>query len=315
MKVIEKEQVHKVLNFKDLIPALDKGFAGDFNMPKRQVFELAPGCEKHNAFAVLPAWNEEVIGVKSFTYFPQNADAGFDSLYSKIMLFSREHGVPLALVDGTSVTFWRTAAVSALASRYLSKEDSESLVFFGTGNLSTYMISAHLSVRNLKKVTIVGRNTDKVASLIAQMQKRHTGVEFVACEQSNVEKAIKQADIVSCATGSVTPLFKGEWLKAGAHVDLIGNHNRDRRECDTQAILDSSVYVDSRTNVLNEAGELLIPISEGVFSENDVKAELAQLCSGDVPGRQSHNEITLFKSVGTALSDLVGAHLVYQNHK
>jgi hypothetical protein len=97
MKVIEKEQVHKVLNFKDLIPALDKGFAGDFNMPKRQVFELAPGCEKHNAFAVLPAWNEEVIGVKSFTYFPQNSDVGFDSLYSKIMLFSREHGVGLFL--------------------------------------------------------------------------------------------------------------------------------------------------------------------------------------------------------------------------
>jgi len=314
MKVIEKEQVHKILNFNDLIPALDKSFAGDFNMPKRQVFELAPGCEKHNAFAVLPAWNEDVIGVKSFTYFPQNADDGFDSLYSKIMLFSRDHGVPLALVDGTSVTFWRTAAVSALASRYLSKKDSESMVFFGSGNLSTYMISAHLSVRELKKVSIVGRNADKVASLIAQMQKRHSGVEFIACAQNDIEIAVKQADIISCATGSAAPLFKGEWLKAGAHVDLIGNHNHDKRECDTQAILNSSVYVDSRTNVLNEAGELLIPISEGVFSEADVKAELAQLCSGDVSGRKSHNEITLFKSVGTALSDLVAAHLVYQNH-
>jgi len=272
-----------------------------------------PGCEKHNAFAVLPAWNEDVIGVKSFTYFPKNSDAGFDSLYSKIMLFSREHGVPLALVDGTSVTFWRTAAVSALASRYLSREDSESMVFFGTGNLSTYMISAHLSVRKLKKVTIVGRNTDKVASLISQMQARHAGVEFIACALSDVEISVKQADIISCATGSSTPLFKGDWLKSGAHVDLIGNHNNDRRECDTQAILNSSVYVDSRTNVLNEAGELLIPINEGVFSEADVKAELAQLCSGDVSGRKSDDEITLFKSVGTALSDLVAAHLVYKN--
>lgn len=313
MKVIEKEQVHSTLNFNDLIPALDKGFASDFNMPKRQVFELNPGCEKHNAFAVLPAWNEDVIGVKSFTYFPQNADAGFDSLYSKIMLFSRDHGVPLALVDGTSVTFWRTAAVSALASRYLSKEDSESMVFFGTGNLSTYMISAHLSVRNLKRVTIVGRNADKVASLITQMQKRHANVAFITCEQKDVETAVNEADIISCATGSATPLIKGEWLKAGAHIDLIGNHNHDRRECDTQAILNSSVYVDSRTNVLNEAGELLIPISEGVFSKSDVKAELAQLCAGEVSGRKSANEITLFKSVGTALSDLVGAHLVYQN--
>lgn len=313
MKVIEKEQVHNILNFSDLIPALKRGFSGDFKMPKRQVFELAPGCEKHNAFAVLPAWNEDVIGVKSFTYFPQNSDADFDSLYSKIMLFSRDYGVPLALVDGTSVTFWRTAAVSALASCYLSREDSESMVFFGSGNLSSYMISAHLTVRKLKKITIVGRNSDKVASLITQMQTRHEGVEFIACEVNNVEMAVKQSDIISCATGSATPLFKGDWLKPGAHVDLIGNHNHDRRECDTQAILNSSVYVDSRTNVLNEAGELLIPISEGLFTEADVKAELAQLCSGDANGRKNADEITLFKSVGTALSDLVSAHLVYKN--
>jgi 1-pyrroline-2-carboxylate reductase [NAD(P)H] len=282
-------------------------------MPKRQVFELEPGCEKHNAFAVLPAWNQDVIGVKSFTYFPQNSDEGFDSLYSKIMLFSREHGVPLALVDGTSVTFWRTAAVSALASRYLSRENSTDMVFFGTGNLSIYMISAHLSVRQLKKVAIVGRNKDKVASLISQLKSRHTGVEFSVCEKNDIEAAVRQADIISCATGSPLPLVKGDWLKAGAHLDLIGNHNHDRRECDTQAILNSSVFVDSRTNVLNEAGELLIPISEGVFKKSDVKAELAQLCAKEVVGRQSDTEITLFKSVGTALSDLVAAHLVYKN--
>ena len=229
------------------------------------------------------------------------------------MLFSRDNGVPLALVDGTSVTFWRTAAVSALASRYLSKIDSESMVFFGTGNLSSYMISAHLSVRQLKKVGIVGRNADKVASLIAQMHAQHSKVEFYAIAEGEVESAVRQADIISCATGSAIPLFKGEWLKPGAHVDLIGNHNHDRRECDTQAILNSSVYVDSRTNVLNEAGELLIPISEGVFNEADVLGELAQLCSGYIPGRKSDSEITLFKSVGTALSDLVGAHFVYRN--
>ncbi len=312
MKVIEKEQVQQSLNFEALIPALDAGFSGDFNMPKRQVFELVPGCEQHNAFAVLPAWNQDVIGVKSFTYFPQNADQGFDSLYSKIMLFSRDHGVPLALVDGTSVTFWRTAAVSALASRYLSKEDSSEMVFFGTGNLSTYMISAHLSVRDIKTVKVVGRNSDKVESLIAQMTPRHPEVSFLACDLNEAESAVRSADIISCATGSGAPLVKGDWLKPGAHLDLIGNHNHDRRECDTQAILNSSVYVDSRTNVLNEAGELLIPISEGAFSEADVKAELAELCAASVKGRKSDDEITLFKSVGTALSDLVAAHLVYK---
>ena len=313
MKIIEQQQVHASLNFCDLIAALDHGFASDFTMPKRQVYELQPGDNKHNAFAVLPAWNNDVIGIKSFTYFPQNAQEGFDSLYSKIMLFGRQHGEPLALVDGTSITYWRTAAVSALASRYLSKPDSKTMVFFGTGNLASYMISAHLAVREIKHVSIVGRNLDKVTRLIAQLQAAHNTVCFECC--TDVEQAVRSADIISCATGSPEPLVQGAWLKPGAHLDLVGNHNSHSRECDTQAVLNSSVFVDSYTNVLNEAGELLIPISEGVFSESDVKAQLGDLCTGSKLGRLNDQEITLFKSVGTALSDLIAAHLVYRQLK
>ncbi|WP_372767321.1 ornithine cyclodeaminase family protein [Pseudoalteromonas sp.] len=310
MKIIEKEQVLSSLSFDALINALNTSFAGNFLMPQRQVFELQPGDPSHNAFAVLPAWDEEVIGVKSFTYFPQNGEAGFESLYSKIMLFDRAHGVPLALVDGTSVTLWRTAAVSALAARYLAREDAEHLVFFGSGNLASYMIKAHLSVRNYRKVTIIGRNRDKVGSLISQLQSEFSHVAFVAGQAD--KETIANACTISCATGSPEPLFDGSRVRAGTHIDLIGNHHKHCRECDTQTVTQSEVYVDGLTNVLNEAGELLIPIAEGAFSQQQIKGELADLCAKRVSGRQQENSITLFKSVGTALSDLVAANLVYK---
>lgn len=310
MQIIDKQQVHEALDFPRLIDALKQSFAGQFSMPQRQVFELQPGDPAHNAFAVLPAWDEEVIGVKSFTYFPENAEAGFDSLYSKIMLFDRAHGVPLALVDGTSVTLWRTAAVSALAANFLARKDAKHLVFFGTGNLSSYMIKAHLAVRDYTKVSIIGRNPDKVASLIATLSESFNEVEFVAAACS--ESVIASADVISCATGAQAPLFDGSWLTQGTHVDLIGNHHKHCRECDTATIVNADVYVDSRTNVLNEAGELLIPIEEGVFTAEQVKAELAELSAGKVLGRQTEDVITVFKSVGTALSDLVAANQVFK---
>ncbi|WP_444994055.1 ornithine cyclodeaminase family protein [Aliikangiella sp. IMCC44359] len=310
MKVINKEQVHQVLDFPALIKQLDSGFAKPFKMPQRQVFSLSDSTANHDAFAVLPSWNEDVIGVKAFTYFPENMASGYESLYSKIMMFDRKHGEPLALIDGTSVTFWRTAAVSALASRYLSREDSKTLLFCGTGNLASFMIKAHSSVRPINKVLCWGRNTNKVKQLIAQLQKELAEIEFVSVD--NIEKACETADIISCATGSAEPLILGEWVRPGTHCDLIGNHSADRRECDSSLVVKSSVYVDSRLNVLSEAGELLIPIEEGVFAPNMVKAELSELCSKQTSGRESPEEITLFKSVGTALSDLLAAHLVFQ---
>lgn len=311
MQIIDKTQIDNALNFETLLSAMQTGFAHDFGMPKRNVYPLDESNDNHDAFAVLPAWNEQVIGVKAFTYFPNNAQSGYESLYSKIMLFSRQHGEPLALVDGTRITLWRTAAVSALASRYLSREDSGHLVFYGSGNLAEYMIRAHLTVRSIKRVTLIARNLQKVTALQACLQNIFEDVEFVI-GQSN-EATIYSADIISCATGASAPLFDGNWLREGTHVDLIGNHNCDARECDSVTISRSKVYVDSRANVLAEAGELLIPIKEGVFSEQEVCAELAQLAQENNYARVNEMDITLFKSVGTALSDLIAANHVYQS--
>ncbi|TMO56624.1 ornithine cyclodeaminase family protein [Pseudoalteromonas phenolica] len=309
MKIVSEQQVHASLNFNKVIDALKLGFAKPAGTPTRQVFELSESEENHDAFAVLPAWNEEVIGVKSFTYFPSNAEHGYKSLYSKIMLFDRCHGEPLALVDGTSVTLWRTAAVSALASLYLSRQDSSHLVYFGSGNLSRYMIEAHMSVRDIKKVTIIARNKDKAESLRALLTEKYSQVEFLIGESNH--KTISTADIISCGTGAHEPLFDGKWVSDGAHIDLIGNHHKQFRECDSACVVRSKVFVDSKKNVLNEAGEILIPIAEGVFSEHQIIAELSEMHQFDTV--RAKTDITLFKSVGTALSDLITAHLVYKS--
>ncbi|PCK32415.1 ornithine cyclodeaminase family protein [Pseudoalteromonas piscicida] len=309
MQIISRQAVADSLNYPQLIQALRYGFAQDAGTPMRQVFELDNSDSNHDAFAVLPAWNADVIGVKAFTYFPNNNQHHKASLYSKIMLFGREFGEPLALVDGTEVTLWRTSAVSALAADYLAPKEAKHLVFFGSGNLASYMINAHLSVRKYSKVSIIARNAEKGRLLLEFMSSQHPEVEFVL-HYKPTESIIASADVISCATGSPSPLFNGHWLSAGTHIDCIGNHHKTYRECDTTTVANSRVFVDSRVNVLNEAGELLLPISEGKFSAEQVVAELSEMTKNNL-GRNNKDEVTLFKSVGTALSDLIGAKLVY----
>ena len=146
MRVITAEQVHAALRFPDFIDALQKSFAGSYTMPPRQVMLLDETSSRHDAFAMLPSWNDEVIALKAFTYFPEN-QAPHRTLYSQILVFDRKRGEPLALVDGVSVTCWRTAGVSALASRFLSRPDTETLLLLGTGKLAPFLIHAHASVR------------------------------------------------------------------------------------------------------------------------------------------------------------------------
>lgn len=313
MNIISAEQVHNSLTFEHLIPLLKSTFSNNFTMPQRQVFHLDNTHQSNDAFALLPSWNKDVIGTKAFTYFPDNtAHEQLQSLYSKIMLFKRKTGEPLALVDGTSVTYWRTAAISALASQLLSKKESHNFVLFGTGNLAPFLIKAHLAVRDITQVTLVARSPEKADKLISQLSTQYPHVVFKISQ--SLEQDIRWADIICCATGSPEPLFDGNWLIPGTHIDCLGNHNADRRECDTTTLTRARVYVDSRVNNLAEAGELLIPIKQGKFTERDIVGELAELCKQPSLLRQSDNEITLFKSVGTAISDLVTAHYVYQQH-
>jgi 1-pyrroline-2-carboxylate reductase [NAD(P)H] len=309
MRVIEAADVHRVLDFPSLIEALRRAFGGPAGMPRRMVFRLDEG-KTSDAFAVLPAWNAEVIGVKAFTYLPGNAAKGREILNSKILLFDRETGRPLDLVDGTSVTYWRTAAVAALAADYLARRNAQRLLVCGTGNLAPFMALAHASVRPIGWIGIWGRNRAKAAAVVEELRRRRPDLAIDVVDE--LEAAARQADVISCATGAHDPIIRGAWVQPGTHTDFIGNHERDGRECDTELVVRARVYVDSRANVLNEAGEILLPIAEGRLRETDIVGELAELCSESVAGRATDEEITLFKSVGTALSDLAAARLVTQ---
>ena len=310
MKVITADEVHATLGYPALIDALQQAYANEFTMPPLQVFLLDEDDSNHDAFALLPSWNDQVIGVKAFTYFP-NPKPGNKSLYSQILLFNRENGEPLALVDGTSVTFWRTAGISGLATRLLSRENSETMLLLGTGNLAPYMIRANASVRPLKRIMVWGRDPQKAGSVIEGVQSGLPEVEFSVVD--DLQAACGEADIIVSATGSHEPLVFGDWVGPGTHTDFIGNHHATKRECDTELIVKSKVYADSRVNAFKEAGEILVPISEGKFQKEDVAGELTEMCAGTVTLRQSDDEITLFKSIGMAMSDLVGASLVFSS--
>ena len=313
MKILTAEDVHAALSYPAMVDALQEAYSGSFNMPPRQVFLLDDQPENHDAFAVLPSWNDELVAVKSFTYFPDNPKPKYASLYSKIMLFDRKHGEPLALVDGTSVTFWRTAGISGLASRLLSREDSKTLLLLGTGNLAPYIIRAQLSVRPIDRVIVWGRTLGNAQAVVEQLAKENDAVRFEVAD--DLQTACGEADIIVSATGSHEPLVLGDWIRPGTHTNFIGNHHATKRECDTALVAKSKVYADSYVNCFKEAGEVLVPIDEGAISKDHVVGELMQMCSGAVALRESEDEITLFKSIGMALSDLVGAGCAYHAAK
>ena len=312
MQIISAEEVQQTLSFETLVPALQAAYSADFGMPQRQIYPLPGGSqEKHDTFALLPAWTQDVLGVKTFTHYPQNPEKGRLMVAAQVLLFSKETGAPLALVDGTSLTYWRTAAISALAANYMARKDASTLLLFGTGELASYMALAHASVRPITKVYVHGRSVDKMQATQQKIQQARPDIEVVICDR--YEEVITQVDIISCATASPTPLFESSLLAAGMHIDLVGNHHTSCRECDSATIKMSHVIADSYLNVFGEAGEILIPLKEGIIEESHVKGELAELCSGKVKGRLNNSQTTLFKSVGTALADVASAYLVYQN--
>ncbi len=173
-----------------LINALQRGFASEFSMPARQVFPLSP--TGNEAFALLPAWTADLIGVKAFCYFPGNSTANLPTLHSNILLYRREDGTPLAMVEGTRVTCWRTAAVSALAARYLARHDAATLLLLGTGALALPLILAHLSERPLRRLLLWGRSRAKAAQLRQQVQQRYPAIEIEIC--TDIKAGCREAE-------------------------------------------------------------------------------------------------------------------------
>ncbi|MBW3695007.1 ornithine cyclodeaminase family protein [Vibrio sp. T187] len=315
---LDAKQIVGCLTMKGLIDSMRASYQRPATIPQRRVMALEESG--YEAFALLPAWNENLITVKAFTYFPENHLQDKDSLASKVLAFDRRNGEPLALLDGKVLTFWRTAAASALAADYLARSDANQLLICGTGNLAPYIAWAYAAIRPLTEVVVWGRDEKKarccVDAIISGSEYQSLPVErqFKVEVATDVNQAVVTADIVSCVTGAPSPLFACGSVKPGTHIDLIGNHDRDKRECGSELVQKSQVYVDSKINVLAEAGDLLIPIEEGVFQEENIQSELPDLCAGRNGGRADNDAITLYKSVGSALADLTAVQYVLASY-
>ena len=219
-------------------------------------------------------------------------------------------GELLAIIDGGELTARRTAAASALAASHLARRDASVMLMTGTGRLSANMIEAHKAVSPLTKVYVWGRDQAK-----ATATARHAsalGLEAIATD--NLEAAAREADIISCATLSTEPLIRGEWLKPGAHVDLVGAFKPTMRETDDECVIRATRFVDTRAGALAEGGDLVQPIRAGLISADSITADLAELARGNHPGRANDQEITLFKSVGASLEDLAGAIFAFEEN-
>lgn len=306
LRVFSAEQVHAALGYRSLAAALQRAFAeARAEAPVRQSYEVGlPGVPAH--LLTMPAWRRgDVIGVKLVNVFPSNAALGQGAVNGLFVLFDGATGAPRAIMDGDALTNRRTAAASALASQFLSRPDSRTLLVIGTGHLSAHLAAAHCAVRPIARVLVWGRAAQKAAAVAAALRAEGLPAEAAP----DLAAATAAADIITCATTSTVPLVLGADVKPGTHVDLVGAFTRDMRESDDALVEKSAVYVDTRGGAFAEAGDLLQPMAAGRWSQDLLRGDLYDLCSGTAAGRGDGAEITLFKSVGTAIEDLVAAEL------
>lgn len=311
MLIIPKEEIGQYLSYSNLIKGLENIFLSDYTMPVRHHHFYTNRDGDHNTLILMPVWNKDYIGMKQVTVAPGNARENQPSIYAQYILSDARTGQPLAMMNAAELTSRRTACTSALASSYLSRKNSENLLIVGGGGVATHLIEAHLAIRNFRKISVWMRDPQKLSAFITEFKKKGIDLQPV----DDLKAAAAEADVISCATLSKTPVIKGEWIRPGTHLDMIGSHKPDTRETDDDAIRRSSIFVDSRMGALHETGELALPIADGIISESDVKADIVELVKGMHAGRNSEDEITLFKSAGLAVEDLAAALLVYQNYK
>jgi alanine dehydrogenase len=307
MQVIGSDDIHRLLDFPSLIEALRAMFQGGCEVPPRHHHSVAPATTdgSQGTLLIMPAWQPgRSLGIKIVTVFPGNTRRALPSVHGTYLLLDAATGMPWALLDGTALTLRRTAAASALAAGFLARTDSTVHLMVGTGALAPHLVAAHRAVRPIRQTRIWGRDPQKAAALALRL----TEAGIAAAPAGDLEEAVAVADIVTCATLAKEPLIRGAWLRPGAHLDLVGGFTPDMREADDDAVNRARVYVDTDA-ALREAGDIAQPLRSGHLAQERIVGDLFDLCRGICPGRRDAAEITLFKSVGTALEDLAAAQL------
>ncbi|MBS3650154.1 ornithine cyclodeaminase family protein [Pseudaminobacter sp. 19-2017] len=317
MRMISAAEVDRSLSFSGLVETLRTAFRLGAVQPVRHHHTIERPDGAASTLLLMPAWSDFValgnsddghIGVKIVTVSPDNNAIGKPAVMGLYLLLDGRTGEPQALIDGQRLTQWRTACASALAASYLAREDASKLLVIGAGALCPFLAKAHSAVRPIREVRIWNRtfaNAEKAAEAL-----RANGLNAIAVE--NLEASLGWADIVSSATITNDPLVSGQNLRPGTHVDLVGGFTPTMREADDETIRRARVYVDTRAGATKEAGDIVQPLQSGVLKSDDIVADLHELTRGQRQGRQSDDEITLFKSVGAALQDLAAGIAVYE---
>jgi ornithine cyclodeaminase len=312
MRHFGAEQVHHLLDYPRLVEALRQAHR-DHEMPQMHVDVQSDDGNGENKFVSLLSWaSGDVIAVKMVGVFPGNTSLlpPQPSVQGLVALFDGRTGGPLATCDGAALTFRKTAADSALGVDLLARPDAEVLVVVGAGGLAPHVIEAHTSVRpSIRKVLVWNRNRQKAEQLADRLRAEGRNVAAV----SSLDDAVAEADIVSCVTMATEPLVRGALLKLGAHIDLIGAYTPDMREADDDVLKRAKrLFVDTRNNS-EGSGDVAGPLAAGIIDRSDIVADLFDLCKGRHPGRESNDQITVYKNVGGGHLDMFATrHLVAQ---
>ena len=311
--ILDSAQIRELLRMEACIELMGDALAA---LARGEVFQplrtITRPPEAHGLLGLMPAYRageHGAFGLKAICVFPGNPAQGKDAHQGAVMLFSRETGELLALMNASEITAIRTAAVSAVATRLLSRDDAETLAIIGAGVQARTHLEALPCVRSIKRARVACRNIQHAQQLVDEMQPQ---VSFPIEPVRTNEEAVREADLIVTATSSLEPVINKDWISPGAHINAIGTHSPTSREVDSATMAVARIFVDRRESALNEAGDYLLAAKEGVVTPASIIAEIGELLIGAKPGRNSDSEITLFKSLGLAIEDVVCADYLYK---
>lgn len=311
MRVFDAGHIDAALTMPRLIEALERAFASEIEVPLRHHHSILRP-EQEATLLLMPAWSKtgasrSYLGTKLVTVFPANGARHLPSIYGTYVLMDGETGAPLCCMDGARLTLWRTAAASALAARALAPANPRQLLMVGVGALAPFLIRAHCAVRSYADILLWNHRSERADELAQQLRAEGLSVTAV----TDLEAAVRASDVISCATLSHEPLIQGAWLRDGQHVDAVGAYRPDMRETDDELIRRARIFCDTKAGAMKEGGDLAQPLASGLLAPERVEADLFDLARGRHAGRNGAQDITFFKSVGTAIEDLAAAIAVW----
>jgi ornithine cyclodeaminase len=304
LRWVAAEELRAGLDLASLIDALESGHKGA--RPELSDSLIGPDSSR---YMIRSAHDGGIFaGSKLITIVPDNPEErALPSIQAVIVLFDANNGAPMAALDATELTYWKTSADSALGSKLLSRRDARVLVMAGAGALAPWLVRAHLLARpGLEKVLLWNRTPARAQECVSMLRQEGITAQTV----DRLEDAVRQADIISTATMAREPILHGSWLKPGVHVDLAGGYSPDTREADDETLLRARLFVDCRESALAGVGDILTPLKSGVIELSDIVGDLYDLVQGRVSGRSDEKDITLFKNAGGAHLDLMAARAV-----